>query len=52
MEKIVKVLDEVTEMLAMSIRWRADERFPQICDVQQILLEFLIDLNPSFGLAN
>jgi len=50
LEKIVKALDKATDLLAEAIRSGADKTYPSICTVQQILLETLIDLCPSYGL--
>ncbi len=46
----MKVLDDATDKLAEAIRSGVDSDFPEICEVQQGLLELLIDLKPTFGL--
>lgn len=52
MEKVASVLHDATDKLASAIKQSVDKKFPQIVEAQEVLLDLLISLNPSYNLES
>jgi hypothetical protein len=50
LKKVISVLDKATDLLSVAIRSGAGSACAEVCRVQELLLETLIDLEPSYNL--